>query len=418
MGVFKDKRSLRFALLHGLYWSAFCVIYSFLVPLYRHYGFSEVTIGLLSMTGSLASMVIQPLWGLISDKSGSIKGIFIVVVLFSAIIGYGLWLGRFGAAFMYPVAFLIAGTFMSMGAILDSWIIKMSNQGYPVRYSTTRGIGAITFALTSLLFGRMLDATGLYVIPLVFTVMAVLLAVTAAFAELPLRFGQSRTVENYNPNSLGVTHLTGQLAPESEVKSNALETITELVKNKRYVFLVISLMLVFTGNGAAIVFMPVRIAELGGTTADVGFAMMVMALSEAPAMLSHHKIVARIKNEAVLIISLLFFILRIAALGLMPTVTLIIVSQVLSFFSFGLYMPSVIQHLNRIVKAQHLTTALLLFSSGSFGIGMMIGSSVGGVLAEQVGVSYMLLILSLVSSSGFFLHLFTSIKWGPSAVEE
>jgi len=48
----------------------------------------------------------------------------------------------------------------------------------------------------------------------------------------------------------------------------------------------------------------------------------------------------------------------------------------------------------------------------------MIGSSVGGVLAEQVGVSYMLLILSLVSSSGFFLHLFTSIKWGPSAVVE
>ena len=86
----RPANNLRFSLLHGFYWSSFCILYSFLVPLYRQYGFNEVTIGFLSMTGSLASMVVQPLWGLVCDRTGRIKGIFTAMVLFSILASYGL----------------------------------------------------------------------------------------------------------------------------------------------------------------------------------------------------------------------------------------------------------------------------------------------------------------------------------------
>ncbi len=388
----RPANNRRFSLLHGLYWSSFCVLYSFLVPLYRHYGYDEVTIGFLSMTGSLASMVIQPLWGLICDRTGRLKGIFTSTVLFSILAAYGLWLGRLNAGWMYPIVFLLASSFMSMGTVLDSWVMKMGNEGHNVRYSITRGVGSLAFAATSFGYGRLLDVTGMNIIPVAFTIMALLLAGTAALTRAPVHLQQKLLMENKTKR------------PDEHL----LSTFLELLKNRRFVMLLISMMIVFIGTGASIVFMPVRMAELGGTNAAVGTAMAVMALSEALAMIMHHRLAIRFRNEWLLAASLFFFIVKIVVLALAPSVTLLIIAQVFQFFSFGLYMPSVMHHLNHIVGERQFTTAIMLFASGSFGLGMMIGSSTGGILASMIGVQSMLLVLACVTACGFLLHLVSS----------
>lgn len=383
---------MRFSLLHGFYWSSFCILYSFLVPLYRHYGFNEVTIGFLSMTGSLASMVIQPLWGLVCDRTGRIKGIFTTMVLLSVLVSYGLWLGRISAGLMFPVIFLLASTFMSMGTVLDSWVMKMGNEGHRVRYSITRGIGSLAFAATSFGFGRLLDAVGMSIIPMAFTFMALLLAGTAALTRAPVHINHDI--------------LTGKTTKRPA--EHPFFAFSDLAKNPRFMMLLISMMLVFIGTGASIVFMPVRVAELGGANAAVGTAMTVMALSEAAAMLLHHRLAKRFRNELLLAGSLFFFIVKIVVLAMAPSVTLLIVAQVFQFFSFGLYMPSVMHHLNHIVGERQLTTAMLLLASGSSGLGMMVGSSAGGIMASMLGVQSMLLILAGVTACGFLLHLVSS----------
>jgi len=63
-------------------------------------------------------------------------------------------------------------------------------------------------------------------------------------------------------------------------------------------------------------------------------------------------------------------------------------------------MPSAIHQINRFVGEKQLTTAMLLFASVTFGMGMMIGSSVGGVLASMVGLQMMFLIFSVVAAIG------------------
>ncbi len=376
--------NLRFAMLHGLYWASFCVLYSFLVPLYRSYGFSEITIGFLSTTTSLASMVIQPLWGMISDKKGSLKGIFIGTVLVSILVSYGTWLGRFGAAWMFPVVFLIAATYMAMGTVLDSWVMKMTNQGHPVRYNITRGVGSIAFATTSQVFGRVLDVTGMAIIPYVFTGLALLLVFLAAITQPPVH-------------------------QASEPTKNPFSAMGEIVRNRRFMVLMVALLLSFAGNGAAIVFMPVRMAELGGTNLHVGTAMMVMALSEAPAMLLHHRIVKVIRNDRLLTISIFFFIVKVLLLGFATSPLLLILAQTFQFLSFGLYMPSVIHEINRMVPERQLTTALLVYASLTFGLGIMIGSSLGGILAETLSVQVMFLIMAVGPTLGLFIRMLSGV---------
>lgn len=388
----RTSGNVRFSFLHGLYWASFCVLYSFLVPLYRSYGFSEITIGFLSTTGSLASMVIQPLWGMLSDKLGSLKGIFIGTVLVSIPVAYGTWLGSFGATWMFPVVFLIASTYMSMGTLLDSWVMKMSNQGHPVKYNITRGIGSIAFATTSQIFGRVLDIAGMGIIPYVFSVLALLLVGVAATTNAPV-------------------HQVG--AP----LRNPFSAIGDILRNRRFLVLVSSLLLAFVGNGAAIVFMPVRMEEIGGTNLHVGTALMVMALSEAPAMLLHHRMVRFVRNDRLLTLSMFFFILKIAFLALAPSPLLMILAQTLQFLSFGLYMPSVIYEINRMVPEHQLTTALLVYASVTFGLGIMIGSSLGGILADRLGVRIMLLIMSGGPLLGLLLRLGSSMCGSRDSLE-
>ena len=54
-----------------------------------------------------------------------------------------------------------------------------------------------------------------------------------------------------------------------------------------------------------------------------------------------------------------------------------------------------------------LITALLLFSSVTCGVGIMMGSLVGGIVADAIGVQPMMLVLSGVTLCGCLLFLVT-----------
>ena len=384
----KPATNSRFALLQALYWAAFCVVYSFLVPLYRSYGYDEITIGILSLVGSLATMIIQPLWGLWCDKTGMLRSIFVGSVFIAILFSFGLWLGKSGPFIIGVSVFFIASTYLVMGTILDSWIMKMANQGSPIRYNITRGFGSLSYAVVSIGFGRLLDIFGLQIIPPFFAVMALVLIFIAARTQAPV-------LESHH---YGGSNLIAESEPL--LKEHPLKAFIELLKIKKFVVFMIAIMFVFIGNGTLIVFMPLRMEELGGNNTMLGIALTIMALSEAPAMLLHHRISMKIKNEVILGISLIFFVIKILATALAPNATVLILLQALQFFAFGLYMPSAIHQINRFVGEKQLTTAMLLFASVTFGMGMMIGSSVGGVLASMVGLQMMFLIFSVVAAIG------------------
>mgnify|MGYP001806944700 FL=1 len=77
--------------------------------------------------------------------------------------------------------------------------------------------------------------------------------------------------------------------------------------------------------------------------------------------------------------------------------------QVLQFASFGLFLPSAIHHINHLVDEKSLVTALMMFPSATYGVGMMLGGLAGGFLAEALGVQAMMLVLSGVTLAGIVL---------------
>jgi len=354
----QSASNLRLSSLQALFWSGFCILFSFLVPLYRHYGFSDLIIGLLAMTASFGAMLMQPFWGVVCDRSGKVRAVFLWVVLASIPLAFGLWLGHQGVGWIALTVFLLAATYQSMGAVLDSWIMKLGNQEKGIHYGLTRGFGSLAFALTAVGFGQLLDVVGVDVIPLAFTV-----------------------IHHDEPEPL-------------------MTTLRLLLHNRPFRALILSSVLIYIGNGATMVFLPVRNELLGGTNVTLGIALTVMALCEVPAMLLHHRIIRRVSNQTVLLVAMGFFVLKCLATALAPSVELLIAAQVLQFLSFGLFLPSVVSHLNGLVERKTLVTALVLFSSAAFGLGIMLGGVLGGLLSDLWGVQTMMLILSAVTLAG------------------
>ena len=376
--------NLKFSVIQGLYWSSFCVMYTFLVPLYRAYGYSEVTIGALSMVASLATVLVQPLWGMACDRLGRLRGTIVLNVLASIPIAFGLLTGKDRPVLMGMVVFLLAATFISMGPMVDSWTIKLINQGHAINYSLTRGIGSLVYACVAIAFGWFLDLAGMTVIPYAFSLLALLLAAFMLLTQRPAR------------------------ELHHDEKGSPFVAMSALIKNRPFMLMLLSLVLLYAGNGAIMVFMPVRMELLGGTNVTLGIGMTVMALSEFPAMLLHRRFVRHVRNETLLTASLFFFVVKGVATAFAPSVTFLILSQTLQFVSFGLYLPSAVQHINHLVDEKSLVTAMLLFASATYGVGMMFGGMAGGLLAEAFGVQIMMLMLSGVTLAGFLLFFFSN----------
>ena len=103
------------------------------------------------------------------------------------------------------------------------------------------------------------------------------------------------------------------------------------------------------------------------------------------------------------------FIVKITVLALALSPTMLILAQMFQFLSFGLYMPSVVHEINSMVSEQQLTTALLVYASLTFGLGIMIGSSLGGIFADRFGVQAMLLMMAAGPTIGLVLRLLSGI---------
>ena len=68
---------LRYGMLIGTFWPSMCASY-LLVILLQERGMSNTVIGAVIAVNSIISIVVQPVWGALCDRVGSVKKIFLL----------------------------------------------------------------------------------------------------------------------------------------------------------------------------------------------------------------------------------------------------------------------------------------------------------------------------------------------------
>ncbi|TVR01933.1 MAG: MFS transporter [Spirochaetaceae bacterium] len=386
----------RFSLLLAMFWSSVVSIEVFLVPFLIRSGLSPTQAGYVMSAIFLVSIVSQPLWGLLCDRSGRHRAIVagcltaggivvlvipVVAASFLAVVGLGM---------------LYSATANSMPGIMDSWIMRERSLHGKVNYGVARAMGSLGYALTSVVMGRIYDRVGL---GLNFPVYAIFV-LSAVFVALTVRTS-GRTVDS-NSGHADATPRTAfpkhdAPAPLDErgggaelipaVHDTGVATLARAVlANREYLWFLVATTGVIIALRATMTFLPLLIYSVGGTNAHVGLANSVSAGSEIPFMIAAAFLVKRFRPRTVLLASMFVFVIRVGLLAFVGSPVQLVLVQLLHGPSFGVFLPSAIYFIDRIAPVQFKTAFQTLAPAVFFGIGSVVGSSIGGAMVDQIGL--------------------------------
>ena len=141
-------------------------------------------------------------------------------------------------------------------------------------------------------------------------------------------------------------------------------------------------------------YLPILITELGGTQAEYGIALFIMAAIEFVAMMFLTKLKKRFGTVTLLIIGFFGFFLKSVAFAMSENIWQIHAFCLLQCLAYALIIPGTVLYLGESVDKKYLATALLINLSVCT-TAEMIANPVCGLLAERVGVRVMMIIASL-----------------------
>ena len=322
----------------------------------------------------------QPFWGYVCDRIGRHRP----VVLLAVLVGAGAMLlmpvvvARF--SFVLGVSALFSITINSMPANLDGWIRARRRQVPDINYGVARAMGSAGFAVFAVLLGGVYDRWGLGLIFPVFTLFA--LGAGAIALITPDSGGYPATA--YTAGDPAPIHPPDDA---NRIRSAGLREIVDQVWNHhRYRVFVISSVLLFTAFRAAYTFLPLLVAETGGGNRHIGWAHSIGAGTEIPVIMLTGWILKRVKAERVILVAMFVFFLRMAFYPFVTTPGQIIVLQVLHGPSFGLFLAASVHYIDAIAPGGSKSLFQALAPSLYFGAGSVLGSALGGVVVEGLGV--------------------------------
>ena len=181
--------------------------------------------------------------------------------------------------------------------------------------------------------------------------------------------------------------------------------LSALVGNRPYRLMLLALFLTTLTSCPIGSFSPVLILSLGGTEQHVGAALFIQAMSELPVMAGYARLRRRLRLSpaALLGVSMFCWGLRALALSCATSLWMVLASAVFQSLTFALFTTACVDFMLETVPSDYLSTAYLLFLALGEGAAAMVGSTLGGALADHLGIPSMFRLVSLLALTGSVL---------------
>ena len=164
------------------------------------------------------------------------------------------------------------------------------------------------------------------------------------------------------------------------------------------------------GSSVVFNFQGLYVKELGGSTALIGAASSMAALSEMPIMFISGWLALHLGGKRMVIMALVMYVLRALSLSLMPSADWIVPVQLLHGPSFGIFMMATVNLVYEMAGPELAATAQgLLASAVSFGI--IIGALVGGVIIDNFGFVTVFRLAAFMAFLALLVFVLGSRRW-------
>lgn len=352
----------------GLYWSVIAACVSFLNVFLTGRGLGTAEIGFLTALGNGLAAIFQPIVSKVCSRSNKNERDFLVLISMLAMTLVIMALERkAGLAMKIEIVAAIA-LVLVMQPLLNSLGYFYIARSVEINYGVSRGIGSITFAVTSFVLGILSEINK----DLSMVMAAVLLGalILSLLAQKPI-----------SGNNV-VTVFDGRAQKQK-------------IQNSKFVIFLLAVGMLFTFYNVTNVYLLQIAKRIGGDAKTVGTAFAVAALFEFPIMFMFNRLKEKFKSRSMLIFSGIFFLLKGILTYIATSPSILIAIQVTQLFGFALFTPCSVDFINDIMSDEKKITGQGFLAS-AITMGGVIGSVAGGVLIESTGVLNTLIISNII----------------------
>ena len=360
-------------LLEGVYFISFCTLYAYTVTILLEYGYTEVQCGYITMLQYVMMTIAGPVYGRMIDRGLSPKKLFIILAAGGIIVtpllpvcfakGFSLTMISFG---------IISALDFCGATVIDTWIKQMTLRDETIDYGMIRSAGSIFYATTAIVSGYLIVPLGinfLFWLHMGSLAVAILLAVTFA-----------------DPNKLPLLE-PDRFAGEEAPDETFMQSMKTMMANRPFVIFLICGTMYYFATRAVNGFMQVIINYIGGDASTYGVSVFLYCVGEFLLMRLASRLLRRGMKLPVLFITATAGLgLRILLLGVLKTMTGVMLTQILLSVGFASYLRFNIDYVASLFPRQYAGRAILISVAVTQGLGSIIGNLAGGYLLASVGV--------------------------------
>lgn len=352
----------------GLYWSVIASCVSFLNVFLTGRGLGTAEIGFLTAVGNGLAAIFQPIVSKVCSRSNKNERDFLVLISMLAMTLVIMALERKAGLSMKIEIVAAIALVLVMQPLLNSLGYFYIARSVEINYGVSRGIGSITFAVTSFVLGILSEINK----DLSMVMAAVLLGalILSLLAQKPI-----------SGNNV-VTVFDGRAQKQK-------------IQNSKFVIFLLAVGMLFTFYNVTNVYLLQIAKRIGGDAKTVGTAFAVAALFEFPIMFMFNRLKEKFKSRSMLIFSGIFFLLKGILTYIATSPSTLIAIQVTQLFGFALFTPCSVDFINDIMSDEKKITGQGFLAS-AITMGGVIGSVAGGVLIESTGVLNTLIISNVI----------------------
>lgn len=365
------------AAIQCLFWISYCFAFGFLVAYLTSIGYSKSVIGFVMATLATTSIIVQPIYGYLSDKVFDIKKIVFCCMAVASVSVAILPIAAKNIFSLFLVCIVIGASEYCLASLVDCWCIKLSHKK-PVNYGVGRAVGSLGYAVTALIFGYVFARVDMQLtFYLNFVSCGIALILIAKTEGCPIEKVAAARVKK---------------------KSTFARDMSVLIKDRSYIIFVICAAMTFIGSSATISFTTNLLELRGGTAEHLGYALFAQAGFEVPFMLMSGWLLKKFNIKFLLIFAFFAYIIKYLAPALMPSVWGIIAVQALQGISFGIFLPAAMKYLAIIAPEGLKTTATTIAVAIYTGVGNIAGNAIGGIVADNFGVRMVYIFASALAA--------------------
>lgn len=321
-------------------------LFGFAVTYLLEQGFSPTMAGILMAACNFLNCVIQPLLGDLVDRLNrfvypqimmGFYGCSIACMLVVQIVPIPMALT--GILYMLSCLFLTINT-----SVNNSLCVYYTSHGKRLNYSLGIGIGSLAYSFGSLFFGYLIALCG---------------AGFMLWVCIVVLLGCIVLLKGYPEAKDGQCSMETAAEPEAD----SVSLLTFMVKYRRYMVMVIGVMLIAMCHTMAESYLIKIFETVGGNSEQVGIALFVACIIAAPIQIFFEKVQERFDISILMKLGAFFFILKPLFLVLVTQSGQVYLIQTMQVITYGLLYPSLFYYARRSIplqdksKAQAVVTA-------------------------------------------------------------